>query len=147
MTWLFCNLQSKPLTRSEHPLAIAQPWRPRQRPTWLKSSNLACASPPRKSLNFFAIAKSGFELTYLQALLRNAEDNVGPARSTLVLAFPGNATKKIITQITRKRPRKKSGICRPGRGFWAKFWPRPDFQVGPKPSKMEHNGSRIDGSA
>ena len=36
MTWLFCNLHSKPLTKYFHP------WRPRQRPTSLKRSNLAC---------------------------------------------------------------------------------------------------------
>ena len=28
----------------------------------------------------------------------------------------------------------------------AMFWPRPDFQAGPKTSKMIQNGSRIDGS-
>ena len=31
-------------------------------------------------------------------------------------------------------PEKKSGICGPGGGSWAKPWPSPDLKVGPKPS-------------
>ena len=60
------------------------------------------------------------------------------------VAFPGNATNKSQKKVPEWGPEESSGICRPVWGFRVKLWPRPDFQVGPKTSKMIRNGSRID---
>ena len=94
-------------------------------------------------------AKSGFELTisYFQAFPGNAKNNVGSAGSTLFFACPGNAATKLQKKVSEWGPEKSSGICRPGWGLQAKLWPRPDFQVWPKTSKVVRNGFRIDGSA
>ena len=51
-------------------------------------------------------AKSGFELTYVQALLGNAKHNVGSAGPTLFLAFPGNAAKRQQKKVPERRPEK-----------------------------------------
>ena len=43
-------------------------------------------------------------------------------------------TKNLQKKVPEWGPEKSSGIGRPGWGFQAKFWPSPDFQVGPRPS-------------
>ena len=76
-------------------------------------------------------AKSGFEPTKFVAFPGNATNFVGSAGSTLFVEFPGNATKNLQKKVPEWGPEKSSGICRLGWGFGDKFWPRPDFQVGP----------------
>ena len=55
--------------------------------------------------------------------------------STKFQKFPGNAAKNLQKKVPEWGPEKSSGICRPGWGVQAKFWPSPDFQLGPKTPK------------
>ena len=89
-------------------------------------------------------AKSGFESTYFQAFPGNAKNNVGSAGRTLFLQFPGNAAKNLQKKVPEWGPEKvleSAGLVEVSRPSLA----RPDFQVGPKTSKMSRNGSKIHG--